>query len=350
MKILENDKEKRLVSRDCNYYFRKDNGFMATWGRTKEEDPTHSPYGPFILDMEISTVCNKKCSFCYKSNTDVGENMNLETFKKIFHKMPKSLTQIALGIGSIEGNPDLWKIMEYCRNNDYNYVVPNITINGKDFTDEQADKLVNVAGAVAVSLYNTDECYGAVKKLTDRGLKQTNIHALLCAESLPKCYQVIKDYKTDDRLKDLNAIVFLLMKPKGDRNKFHQLTSMEEYKKLIDFAFEQGAPIGFDSCGCESFLQAVLDRDDYKKLEMLAEPCESTLFSYYIDAFGVGWPCSFCEGYDGLKGINLLEVNNFMDEVWNHPETVGFRNKLINSACESEVGCRTCPVYNLTMR
>ena len=48
-----------------------------------------SPYKNFIncskyeiLDIEISTICNKRCSFCYKSNTDKGENMTLDTYKE----------------------------------------------------------------------------------------------------------------------------------------------------------------------------------------------------------------------------------------------------------------------------
>lgn len=171
-KIRENKREKRLISKNCNYYFRKDNGFMITWGKTKKEDPEYSPHGPFILDMEISTICDGGCSFCYKSNTEVGENMSFETFKTIFHKMPKTLTQIAYGVGSIDGNPDLWKIMDYCRNNDHNVVIPNITINGKRLTDEYADNLVRLCGAVAVSRYNPDTCYNAVKKLNNRFMKK----------------------------------------------------------------------------------------------------------------------------------------------------------------------------------
>lgn len=94
MKIIETKKAKALVSKDCNYFFRKDNGFMATWGKTKEDDPDFSPYGPFILDLEISTICHGGCSFCYKSNTGKGENMSFETFKTILHKMPSCFPTI----------------------------------------------------------------------------------------------------------------------------------------------------------------------------------------------------------------------------------------------------------------
>jgi len=349
-KIVEDEVVKLLISDKCKYLFNKKNGFMATWGKTKKDDPDYSPFGPFILDMEISTICNGGCSFCYKSNTISGKNMSLETFKTILHKIPRTLTQVAFGIGSIDANPDLWKIMEYCRTNDYNKVVPNITINGIDFTDEQADNLVRLCGAVAISHYDDDNCYGAVKKLADRGLSQPNIHQLLCQETLEICYKVIDDAEKDERLSGLNAIVFLLMKPKGKRNKFHQLTSLEEYKKLIDYAFDKGVAIGFDSCGCENFLMAVTQREDYKKLEMLAEPCESTLFSTYIDVNGDFFPCSFAENTECFRtGLSVSKCKDFIDDIWNHPETIKFRNKLLDTVNNSQIKCRSCPIYNLKM-
>jgi len=103
-KLIGNEKEKNLISKSCNYHFNLETGFFASWGNTIKEDPTHSPFGPFIADIEISTICNglgTPCSFCYKSNTSNGTNMNLETFKSIFEKFPKVLTQIAFGIGDL---------------------------------------------------------------------------------------------------------------------------------------------------------------------------------------------------------------------------------------------------------
>lgn len=338
---------KKVRSENYNYNFNNETGFFVRWGKTLDDDPEFSPFGPEILDMEISTICDGGCSFCYKSNTEVGKNMTFETFKKVLHKMPTNLTQIAFGIGSIDGNPDLWKIMEYCRSNEYNQVVPNITINGKKLTDEYTDNLARLCGAVAVSRYNPDTCYNAVKKLSDRGLKQVNIHQLLCKETLQSCYQVIDDYQNDPRLKNLNAIVFLLMKPKGKRNKFHQLTSKEEYKKLIDYAFEHNAPIGFDSCSAPSFLQCVQDRPDFEKLQMLAEPCESDCFSAYINVDAKFFHCSFTEGEDSWKGIDVLNCDDFIRDVWNSSEACRFRQKLMDSTKRD--GCRSCPIFNLNM-
>ena len=53
---------------------------------------------------------------CYKCNGEDGDdthNMTFDEFKIIFHKLPKTLTQIAFGIMDIKTNPDFFKMMEY---------------------------------------------------------------------------------------------------------------------------------------------------------------------------------------------------------------------------------------------
>ena len=89
---------------------------------------------------------------CYKANTSNGKNMSYETFEKIFHQLPATLTQIAFGAdASLTANPDLWKMMELCRKNK---VVPNITC--ADISKDTAILLSKYVGAVAVSYYGDD--------------------------------------------------------------------------------------------------------------------------------------------------------------------------------------------------
>lgn len=350
--ILENSSHKLLRSPVVNYDFNKNNGFMATWGATEEENPNYSPVGPFIADIEISTIChginNRPCKFCYKSNTGVGTNMSLETFKTIFHKLGRQLTQIAFGIGDIDGNPDVWDIMSYCRDNGKNYVIPNVTINGWGLTDEYAERLSKLCGAVAVSRYNPkDVCYDAVKKLTDLGMTQVNIHMLVSEETFKDCLEVMSDSKTDPRLAKLNAIVFLALKPKGDRNTLHPLGT-ENYKQLIDVAFEREVRVGFDSCSAPMFLNAVKDRENYDALEVLAEPCESTLFSVYLNSDGMMYPCSFLE--DEESGLNVAECEDFKKDIWFEERTAKFRKELIGTEKKCTIngkGCRTCPKFDI---
>jgi len=111
---IDTIREKRFYSKNYFFHFNKDNGILVrTDGGESKSDP-ELKYGlPEIVDMEISTVCSMGCDFCYKGNTKKGHNMSFETFKKIFQKLPKTVTQIAFGIGDIDGNPDIWNIFQY---------------------------------------------------------------------------------------------------------------------------------------------------------------------------------------------------------------------------------------------
>ena len=93
---------KYMRSENANYDFDKKTGQMVTWGKTIDDDPELFP-GPTIADIEITTICNGVdgvvCKHCYKSNNPSGENMTIDTFKKVFESLPKTLTQIAFGAG-----------------------------------------------------------------------------------------------------------------------------------------------------------------------------------------------------------------------------------------------------------
>jgi MoaA/NifB/PqqE/SkfB family radical SAM enzyme len=312
--------------------------------------------GPEIADVEISTVCNgigadmerrQPCSWCYKSNTGCGTNMSLETFKQVFSKFPDILTQIAFGIGDIDGNPDLWDIMKHCR--DHN-VVPNLTTNGMGVTDEIAARLASLCGAVAVSHYHLDDtCFDAVARLTKAGLKQVNLHKLLSTQSYESCFRLIDKIKTDPRLADLKAVVFLLLKPVGSRNKLTAISGAGQYKELLDYAQERGVGIGFDSCSAPVVLKSLPETTHAS-----VECCESGCFSIYVSSDAKVYPCSFCEGYgEWADGIDLRSVNDFTKEVWYSERIVAWRARLLRSSkacsCPYADACRSCPIYDITL-
>jgi hypothetical protein len=253
---------KVMKSKNYNWVFNTENGNFARWGKTKDDDPTYSPIGPEILDIEISTICHgpgKPCSWCYKSNTAIGKNMSFETFKSIFNSItkpdsaPNNLTQIAFGIGDIDSNPDLYEMFAYSRGNG---VIPNVTINGWRMNDYHFNMLARLCGAVAVSHYDDKTCFNAVEELTSRGKTQINIHKLLAKETLHSCHRLIESAASDPRLSKLNAIVFLLMKPKGNRNKLTSIKNLRDYEQLFLHAKNRGIQFGMDSCSGPNLLKA----------------------------------------------------------------------------------------------
>ena len=340
VKILENEEYKSLVSPDYNYVFNKKTGFFARWGKTKEEDPKVGL--PEILDIEITTICDGAtsvgCSACYKSNTTNGINMSFESLQPVIGNLPLSICQLAFGAdATLKSNPDIWKMMEFTRSKG---IIPNITVASVD--DETADNLAKYCGACAVSRYtNKNHCYDTVKRLTDRGMNQVNIHFVLHDKSFEMALETLNDIKNDERLSKLNAIVFLSLKTKG-RGKNFKIMSNEKFNELIEIAFEMGINFGFDSCSYHKFEKSIKNKEKFADLIKYAEPCESSLFSTYIDAEGKFFPCSFTPQKDiwGDDGLDVLNCNNFLEDIWDCDKVSKFREILLNNE-------RKCPLYNI---
>lgn len=259
---------------------------------------------------------------------------NLENFETItkeeFHNQEDGYEYILSWEG---GNPDLFKMMEYCRSKT---IVPNVTVNGYGITPEIVENLVRLCGAVSVSNYGKNSCYGTVKKLTDAGLKQVNIHQLLSEETTDQIFELIEDYQNDERLKNLNAIVFLSLKKRGRGEGYHRISD-ENFKKIVDICLSKNISFGFDSCTSCKFTDAIKDHPEFDRIIKMIEPCESTLFSAYLNVESKFYPCSF--GENG-EGIDVANCENFLTDVWYNPKTIEFRNDLIANN-------RNCPLYEI---
>ena len=342
--LVEDQKVKILKSENYNFLFDKVTGWFGRWGKSQEDDGDPMLGLLEIADIEISTACKQGCAFCYKGNTSDGENMSLETFKKIFEKINRfpSIGQIAFGITDIDANPEMWDIFDYAKANS---VTPNVTINGSRMTPELFDRLAKTMGAVAVSVgdecYDKNNSYNAIKELTDRGMRQVNIHVVVHSNNFDFVKQVLVDKLTDPRLKNLNAIVMLSIKPKGRAKDKYFSLNQDKYTELVTFALDNHIGIGADSCGCFKFYNAIKDNEKYKHLDKYLDPCESTLTSLYINTLGIFTPCSFAE--DIHEGLSILECNDFLKEIWWNERTKKFREGVI--ACRN---CsKNCSIYDI---
>ena len=156
----------------------------------------------------------------------------------------------------------------------------------------------------------------------------------------------------DPRLRNMNAIVFLQYKDKNPKAHFHS-PSFQEFKNLVDFCLSDMVKFGFDSCSSAMFMKAVADREDAEKLIQSVDNCESTLFSFYIDVDGNGYPCSFLQGQteEWKEGIDILSIEDYIKDVWFNPRVIQYRKTLLNSSkncnCKYSGMCRSCFVYDV---
>lgn len=358
MKIIEDENRKSLISPYYKYYFDKNTGLMIRTGRSLNDDPPFSPFGPEILDFEISSGsdCLGQCPFCYKGNGygQITYNIPFKHFQNILHKVNENntLTQIAFGIMNISTHPDFFKILEYTRRQG---VIPNYTCHGLDLTEEYAEKTKEFCGAVAVSVVNKEKTYKAVHLLAEKGMKQINIHYMLSQETYDKAFRIVDDIASRKELEKLNAIVFLQYKHKNRNSPHHSINNIDKFKKLVEYCQQKNISFGFDSCSFPLFAKSIENKKNYKSLISMTEPCESSLFSAYINCHGEYFPCSFVENIGEWEhGIPVLECDSFLKDVWMNSKNRQFRNELLNSnkkcfaMCLSKQYCRVCPVYDIT--
>lgn len=347
MTIIKNDKNiKTIKSENYNLYFNKNNGLIMRWGKNKKQKPYFCEMGPELLNIEISTVCSNECPYCYKSNTKNGKNMSFNTFQRILRMLmrdTKALTKINFEIGDINANPDIWEIFNYTKQSG---IISNVTINGKNITDNEYNNLVKYCEEVSVSNHDIDVCLNTVKKLTDKGLKKVNIHQLLSKATLNDCYELMNLLEKDERLKKSNSIVFLSIKEKG-RGAGWFKPSREESEELINYILNNNIKAEFDNCFAPIFIDTIKKHKNYEKYTQIIECCESTLFSIYINVDGISFPCSFIDGVKGYKGIDVLKQSDFLKDVWYSDIIQNFRISLISQKYNHCDNYRMCPTYNL---
>lgn len=328
---------KLLRSPAYNYDFNLRTGVLARWGRTKDDDPVMSLVGPEIADIEIVTgSCSGKCPWCYKGNQSApGKAMSDIAFWKIIRKIPPGLTQVALGITDLDANPDIVSIMEICRTLD---IVPNLTISGLGNLF-LIDDIARLAGAIAVSVYphNIEQAYDTICYLTEFYPDlQVNAHILYHRDNMDFVKDVIDGCATNPRLASLGALVLLGLKPRGRAENMYPLRT-KEFKELVSYAMDNDVPLGMDSCSTPKFISWMEDNPEASHgMEIFVEPCESSLFSIYINVDGIAYPCSFSE--EAVDGINIAESENFLWDVWYSRPISDFRKLLLDCG-------RECPVY-----
>jgi radical SAM protein with 4Fe4S-binding SPASM domain len=333
---------KRFDAERYTLFFNQESGFFARVEDVGAQEPEYSLHGPEILDVSITSYCQRGCSFCYRDSSYNGFAMSLVDYERVLCQAKEcDVLQIALGGGNPNEHKNFRDILRMTRL-DYD-IVPSYTTNGDGLTDDVIIASKEYCGAVAISYYEPHGLFFTnLQKLLENNIK-TNIHFLLSANSIKSAIDLLS--KTDDNLKQVNAIVFLLYKPVGRASKNGILQDLS----LVDEFFVQVKnsrfKIGFDSCSIPGIVNYL------KYNPTFIEPCEAGRFSAFVSEDLFFYPCSFME--KNYEGINLRHSS--MREAWREYQLFNFmRSRSCSSICKDcksvhdcRGGCYIFPEINL---
>ena len=293
--------------------------------------------GPNLLDVSITSRCNRCCDFCYRQSSWQGKDISFDDYKLIIeHAKDCGVQQIALGGGEPTLHPNFCEILKLTKENG---IVPNYSTNGDNLDDNILLITQEYCGAIAVSAYDDINKYESLIERLAKYNITVNLHLILRADK-------IKDYlnflnNPPCWLKNINAIIFLNYKP-ANGNK--ELCFKNSDKKIIKEFFEvvtsfDYCGIGFDTCSI-SFLCKHMLLDD-----SLYDFCEAGRKSAYINENLDVYPCSFyfAEGVN-LKNDSLRSIWETSNSFVRHREIL----KQYDANCAMVESCRRgCPIYDI---
>ncbi|MDD2773586.1 MAG: radical SAM protein [Elusimicrobiales bacterium] len=134
---------------------------------------------PFKIEVEHTTVCNKKCIFCMHTHwNEKQEQMSFENYKKLVDSIPCLKWINLAGLGSAFLHKDFIKMAEYARARHINF---NFVDEFEFFDEEKARKIVELGvNSIYVSFDAAKkETYETIKKGCDYDTALRNLKTLL---------------------------------------------------------------------------------------------------------------------------------------------------------------------------
>lgn len=303
--------------------FSQRTGFFVRLEDDGYEEPFWSKDGPELLDLSITSYCERGCDFCYRQANLLGQHLPLSDVKSIVKQAEKAgVLQIALGGGNPNQHPDFIEILKIIREHN---IVPSYTSNGEGLTNEILKATKKYCGAMALSLYPPYEHYEKVtEKISNLGIK-LNLHVILKSDTIGLLTSWFREPPV--MFSYINAVIVLNYKPIGN-SRSQAVRDAEQLKMFYESASAcKSVKVGFDSC-CVPGIVTWMGINP-----SLIDSCEAARFSAFISEDMKMYPCSFMantEQYGDLRKGCLVDI-------WqSHAAFVKHRESILNNSC---VGC-----------
>lgn len=320
--------EKNHPEQHYRTLFDQRSGFFIRKEDTGHPEPTWAEDGPELIDLSITSYCQRGCSFCYRgANSNVYKHLSLKDVRSVVEQAAECGTlQIALGGGNPNQHPEFVEILRLIREHG---IVPSYTTNGDGLTEEVLQATAEYCGAMAVSVYPPfdEKYYGQlISQITSYGIK-VNLHAIIRDDYLDLWMRWLVE--PPKFLEKVNAIIFLNYKPIGKDGDMLLPRNKEKIERFFRAVNDCHAiKIGFDSCSMSGIVKWMNVQKE------LVEPCEAARFSAFISEDMKMYPCSFMieKGWCGdLRRFSLIDI-------WQKNECFyKFRDNILPGRCS---GCQ----------
>lgn len=300
--------------------FNKQTGFFMRVEEDGYPEPFWSEEGPELLDISITSYCERSCKFCYRKANSHGHHMPLDLLKHVINQAKVAgVFQIALGGGNPNQHPHFKEILRIIRESG---IIPSYTTNGDGLSEDILAATKKYCGAMAVSLYEPYIGYDDIfKKISSMGIK-CNAHVILKKDTIDMLTNWFKN--PPHFFQWVNAVIILNYKPITSSSDL-MVRDILKLKQFYDSVSScNTVKIGFDSCSVPGIVSWM------NVNPALVEPCESARFSAFISEDLKMYPCSFMAStgmYGDLK-------SQLLTDIWrNHPVFVTHREKIANNNC-----------------
>ncbi len=314
---------------------------------SKEIGKVH--YSPPTIQIEITTLCNLKCTMCnHTYMQETGGNMNLENFKK-FIDTNSHLQKINItGIGEALMNRDFYDMVHYAKQKGiYVWFTDNMTLMNEKNAKKMLDSKIDL---ICVSLD------GATKKTFENIRVGANFENLL--ENIKR---VLKMRSGKKPIVGINMVVM-----KENYEEIEKMVRLVHELNLDFLTFMTGyfgsketQPLSLDGIKKEDIDKAIADGVKTAKelgVKVISWPkteksektgCSMPWTNPYITYGGDVLPCCFIpQELEGRKRDENIMGNIYKDDfktIWKSEKFTTFRKRMKNG--EPPLSCKICPNF-----
>ncbi len=275
---------------------------------------TYCYNSPFLIEFDISSKCNLKCTICFRGQDDFEEeplyNLSIEDFKKIINKFNKLYLIQFCGCCEPTLNPDLVDMINYVKDKGARQVelFTNGTILRGDVLDKVSKSNLDV---LKVSIDSPDDKVYESIRGTDLNRVKANIKAFTQISTIPV---TIESVISKDNIHTLNRFPDLISRIGGDSLELRLLNWLA--KDVEDKAVYSGVNL-------VSLLESISLRCDNldinfvkPNLDQVKNDICSSFLNLNIDYKGYPTPCY----YRPRERISKNLITNSLSEIWNGEE------------------------------